>query len=139
MRQLQSRPLDNESCMLPPRSSVIHRESPRSSALSSTLVQQVSPGTAFDIDDPMIGDGGPGARSGGLARRPISTFAGGPDDGGKPADLAVPQVKRSTRWIFCRPRFLLPVRVLSCLFRRLFLKYCNRSSTPASCGYASIY
>jgi Putative transposase/Transposase zinc-binding domain len=28
-----------------------------------------------------------------------------------------------TRWISCRPRFFLPVRVLSCLFRRLFLKY----------------
>jgi hypothetical protein len=26
-----------------------------------------------------------------------------------------------TRWISCRPGFLLPVRVLSCLFRRLFL------------------
>jgi hypothetical protein len=28
-----------------------------------------------------------------------------------------------SRWISCRPRFFLPVRVLSCLFRRLFLKY----------------
>jgi Putative transposase/Transposase zinc-binding domain len=28
-----------------------------------------------------------------------------------------------TRWISCRPRFFLPIRVLSCLFRRLFLKY----------------
>src|SRR2546427_2837148 len=28
-----------------------------------------------------------------------------------------------TRWISCRPRFFLPVRVLSRLFRRLFLKY----------------
>jgi hypothetical protein len=28
-----------------------------------------------------------------------------------------------TRWIPCRPRFFLPIRVLSCLFRRLFLKY----------------
>jgi hypothetical protein len=27
------------------------------------------------------------------------------------------------RWIACRPRFLLPVRVLSCLFRRLFLEH----------------
>ena len=26
-----------------------------------------------------------------------------------------------TRWIPCRPRFFLPIRVLSCLFRRLFL------------------
>jgi hypothetical protein len=28
-----------------------------------------------------------------------------------------------TRWISCRPRFLLPIRVLSSLFRRLFLTY----------------
>jgi Putative transposase/Transposase zinc-binding domain len=28
-----------------------------------------------------------------------------------------------TRWIRCRPRFFLPIRVLSRLFRRLFLKY----------------
>jgi Putative transposase len=28
-----------------------------------------------------------------------------------------------SRWIPCRPRFFLPVRVLSCLFRRLFLTY----------------
>jgi len=28
-----------------------------------------------------------------------------------------------SRWISCRPRFFLPVRVLSCLFRRLFLTY----------------
>ena len=28
-----------------------------------------------------------------------------------------------TRWISCRPHFFLPVRVLSCLFRRLFLQY----------------
>ena len=28
-----------------------------------------------------------------------------------------------TQWISCRPRFFLPVRVLSRLFRRLFLKY----------------
>jgi hypothetical protein len=27
------------------------------------------------------------------------------------------------RWMPCRPRFFLPVRVLSCLFRRLFLTY----------------
>jgi Putative transposase/Transposase zinc-binding domain len=27
------------------------------------------------------------------------------------------------RWISCRPRFFLPIRVLSCLFRRLFLRY----------------
>ena len=28
-----------------------------------------------------------------------------------------------TRWISCKPRFFLPVRVLSCLFRRLFLEH----------------
>ena len=28
-----------------------------------------------------------------------------------------------TRWISCKPHFFLSVRVLSCLFRRLFLKY----------------
>src|SRR4029453_3082263 len=27
-----------------------------------------------------------------------------------------------TRWVACRPGFFLPVRVLSCLFRRLFLE-----------------
>src|SRR5262245_36332794 len=27
-----------------------------------------------------------------------------------------------SRWVPCRPAFFLPVRVLSCLFRRLFLK-----------------
>jgi hypothetical protein len=28
-----------------------------------------------------------------------------------------------THWISCRPRFFLPIRVLSCLFRRLFLQH----------------
>src|SRR6516165_3276211 len=32
-----------------------------------------------------------------------------------------------TRWISCRPNFLLPVRVLSRLFRRLFLKYLEQT------------
>ena len=32
-----------------------------------------------------------------------------------------------TRWISCRRRFLLPVRVLSRLFRRLFLKYLQKA------------
>ena len=32
-----------------------------------------------------------------------------------------------TRWISCRPRFFLPVRVLSRLFRRLFLQYLQAS------------
>ena len=37
------------------------------------------------------------------------------------------------RWIACRPGFFLPVRVLSRLFRRLFLeRSCRRPSTPAS-------
>ena len=30
-------------------------------------------------------------------------------------------------WISCRPRFFLPVAVLSCLFRRLFLKYLQKA------------
>ena len=30
-------------------------------------------------------------------------------------------------WISCRPRFFLPVEVLSCLFRRLFLKYLQKA------------
>jgi len=33
----------------------------------------------------------------------------------------------STRWISCRPRFFLPVRVLGRLFRRLFLKYLEKA------------
>jgi hypothetical protein len=33
----------------------------------------------------------------------------------------------SSRWIACRPRFLLPVRVLSALFRGLFLHYLNQA------------
>ena len=32
-----------------------------------------------------------------------------------------------TRWISCRPRFFVPVRVLSRLFRRLFLKYLEQA------------
>src|SRR5208283_2048030 len=36
-------PANNESFVLPPRSSATHRESPRSSALSSTLVPVSSP------------------------------------------------------------------------------------------------
>src|SRR5437667_9107694 len=32
-----------------------------------------------------------------------------------------------TRWISCRPDFFLPVRVLSRLFRRLFLKYLEKA------------
>jgi hypothetical protein len=33
----------------------------------------------------------------------------------------------STRWISCRPAFFLPVKVLSRLFRRLFLKYLEKA------------
>src|SRR2546422_7952996 len=33
----------------------------------------------------------------------------------------------ATRWISCRPGFFLPVRVLSRLFRRLFLKYLEKA------------
>lgn len=32
-----------------------------------------------------------------------------------------------TRWVSCRPNFFLPVRVLSRLFRRLFLKYLEKA------------
>ena len=32
-----------------------------------------------------------------------------------------------TRWISCRPDFFLPVRVLSCLFRRLFLELLDKA------------
>jgi Putative transposase/Transposase zinc-binding domain len=32
-----------------------------------------------------------------------------------------------TRWISCRPRYFLPVPVLSCLFRRLFLGYLQKA------------
>ena len=35
-----------------------------------------------------------------------------------------------SRWIACRPGFFLPVRVLSRLFRRLFLEALTRASTP---------
>ena len=37
-----------------------------------------------------------------------------------------------TRWVACRPGFFLPVRVLSRLFRRLFLENCAPPSRPAS-------
>jgi hypothetical protein len=32
-----------------------------------------------------------------------------------------------TRWISCRPRYFLPVPILSCLFRRLFLGYLQKA------------
>src|ERR1700724_2716873 len=32
-----------------------------------------------------------------------------------------------SRWVACRPRFLLPVRVLSCRFRRLYLRYLEQA------------
>ena len=38
-----------------------------------------------------------------------------------------------TRWIACRPGFLLPVRVRSWLFRRRFLQYCSRRLMPGGC------
>ena len=34
-----------------------------------------------------------------------------------------------SRWVACRPRFLLPVRVLSCRFRRLCLRYLEQAYT----------
>ena len=39
------------------------------------------------------------------------------------------------RWIACRPGFFLPVRVLSRLFRRLFLLSCNWPSIVVSCNF----
>ena len=49
-----------------------------------------------------------------------------PDDGLSPD---------GTRWVSCRPNFFLPVRVLSRLFRRLFLKQLQQASTRASCSF----
>ena len=44
----------------------------------------------------------------------------------------------ATRWIACRPGFFLPVRVLSRLFRRLFLQLCKQLSTKAHCDSSAI-
>jgi hypothetical protein len=41
-----------------------------------------------------------------------------------------------TRWVSCRPNFFLPVRVLSSLFRRLFLKYLEKAF---DCGKLRFY
>jgi putative transposase/transposase-like zinc-binding protein len=41
-----------------------------------------------------------------------------------------------TRWIACRPRFFLPVRVLSALFRGLFLDYLNRAYEDGKLQFA---
>jgi hypothetical protein len=43
-----------------------------------------------------------------------------------------------TRWISSRPAFLLPVRVLGALFRRLFLTRLWRCSMPASCFFSTL-
>ena len=40
----------------------------------------------------------------------------------------------ASRWIACRADFFLPVRVLSRLFRRLFLEGSSPPTTPASCS-----
>jgi hypothetical protein len=42
-----------------------------------------------------------------------------------------------TRWITCRPRFFLPVRVLSRLFRRLFLEYLERAFQTGKLAFFS--
>ena len=42
-----------------------------------------------------------------------------------------------SRWIPCRPRFFLPVRVLSCLFRRLFLTYLEEASDAGKLKFFS--
>ena len=47
-------------------------------------------------------------------------------------------VARWQRWVSCRPRFFLPVPVLSRLFRRLFLASCARRTRPASCSSSAI-
>jgi len=41
-----------------------------------------------------------------------------------------------TRWIACRPRFLLPVRVLSALFRGLFLHYLKQAYEQGKLQFA---
>jgi hypothetical protein len=40
--------------------------------------------------------------------------------------------RRHCRWIACRPDFFLPVRVLSRLFRRLFLERLSESGSIRS-------
>jgi hypothetical protein len=42
-----------------------------------------------------------------------------------------------TRWISCRPGFFLPVRVLSRLFRRLFLKYLGQAFDSGSLQFSA--
>src|ERR1700732_4469615 len=42
-----------------------------------------------------------------------------------------------TRWVYCRPRFFLPVRVLSRLFRRLFLNYLQEAFDSGSLQFFS--
>ena len=42
-----------------------------------------------------------------------------------------------TRWISCRPCFFLPVRVLSRLFRRLFLTYLEEAFASGKLRYSS--
>ena len=42
------------------------------------------------------------------------------------------------RWISCRPGFFLPVRVLSRLFRRLFLEKLVAAHAPAACRSSAI-
>ena len=43
------------------------------------------------------------------------------------------------RWIACRPGFFLPVRVLSRLFRRLFLHYLERPSDAGELDFFSAH
>jgi hypothetical protein len=42
-----------------------------------------------------------------------------------------------SRWIPCRPRFFLPIRVLSCLFRRLFVKYLQEAFDAGKLRFCS--
>jgi putative transposase len=43
-----------------------------------------------------------------------------------------------TRWISCRPGFFLPVRVLSCLFRRLFLELLTKGFDDGQLQFFSV-
>ena len=45
---------------------------------------------------------------------------------------------RRRGWVSCRPRYLLPVEVLSALFRRLFLEKLAAAHAPASCSSSAI-
>ena len=76
------------------------------------------------------------------ASAPRSASCGAPYLGPEPAPSSARALRRhgrrtvarGTRWVACRPGFFLPVRVLSRLFRRLFLDGLAPPSRPASCA-----